>query len=379
MSAGHFDVIVVGVGAMGAATCWSLARRGLRVLGLEQFDIPNTRGSSHGYSRVTRTAYYEHADYVPILQRAHALWTELEADSGEKVRHQVGGLYLGPVDGDIVGGSLRSARAHGLPHELLNRTELARAYPQFQVPDGWVGLLEPQAGLLLPELAISAFVTGALRGGAEIHGHEEVISWQAGAAEVSVTTTRGTYRADRLVFTGGAWSTRLVRNLGVELVVTRQVLGWVWPKEPAPYQLGRLPIWMVDRLDGSLYYGFPMMTLGPGLKLALHRPMQPVDPDRVERGILPGDEETFRDCLRRFLPSADGPLLAQRTCLYTNSPDGHFILDRHPQHDRVLIAAGFSGHGFKFASVIGETLADLADTGKTPLPIGFLGLGRFQS
>lgn len=379
MSAAHFDVIVVGVGAMGASTCWSLARRGQRVLGLEQFEIPNTRGSSHGYSRITRTAYYEHADYVPLLQRAHALWSELEAESGEEVHHQVGGLYLGPVDGDIVGGSLRSARTHGLPHELLDRAELARAYPQFNVPDNWVGLLEPQAGLLLPELAISAFVSGALHKGAEIHGHEEVLAWQAGPAGVSVTTTRGTYHASRIVFTGGAWSTRLIRDLGVELIVTRQVLGWVWPKNPAPFALGRLPIWMIDRLDGSVYYGFPMMTLGPGLKVALHQPMQPTDPDHVERRVLPGDEASFRDCLRRFLPGADGPVLAQRTCLYTNSPDGHFILDRHPQHERVLIAAGFSGHGFKFASVVGEALTELAITGKTPLPIEFLGLSRFQT
>ena len=373
----HFDVIVVGVGAMGAATCWSLAQRGIRVLGLEQFDIPNARGSSHGYSRVTRTAYYEHPDYVPLLRRAHELWSDLEQDSGEKIMHLVGGLYLGPADGGIVCGSLRSAREHGLPHELLDRAAVARAFPQFLVPDDWVGLLEPQAGFLLPELAISAFVDRALRRTATIHGHEEVRSWHATASAVSVVTSRATYRADRLVFTGGAWSNRLVTDLGVDLLVTRQVLGWVWPKTPAHFRMGSFPVWMIDRLDGTIYYGFPMMTLSPGLKVALHGPLRPADPENVERRDLPGDEETFRDCLRRFLPSADGPVLAQRTCLYTNSPDGHFILDRHPQHERVFLAAGFSGHGFKFASVIGEALADLATQGTTPLPIGFLGLNRF--
>lgn len=371
-----YDVIVVGVGAMGAATCWSLARRGVRVLGLEQFDIPHTQGSSHGYSRMTRTSYYEHPDYVPLLRRANVLWRELEEDSGEKILHLVGGLYVGKPGEGLVPGALRSARQHGLRHELLDRSELARRFPQFEVPDDWCGMLEPEAGFILPELAISSFVTGALRRGAEIHGHEAVHSWHAEASGVRVVTARQTYRAERMIFTGGAWSSRLVRDLGVELVVTRQVLGWVWPKTPAAFEAGTLPVWMVDRLDGTLYYGFPMMTQSPGLKLALHAPMRPTEPDRVDREVTPEDEETFRPCLRRFLPSANGPLLALRTCLYTNSPDGHFIVDRHPQHDRVLVAAGFSGHGFKFASVVGDVLADLAQNGATRQPVEFLGLHR---
>ncbi len=379
MSARHFDVIIVGVGAMGAAASWALARRGARVLGLEQFDIPHARGSSHGYSRVTRTAYYEHADYVPLLRRAHALWRELETESGEKLLHLVGGLYMGPLDGALVGGSLRSARQHGLAHEVLDHAALARRYPQFTVPTDWSGLLEPEAGFLLPELAISSAITCALRRGAEIHGHEPVLSWEANASHVTVTTARATYQADRLIFSGGAWSNQLVRDLGVELVVTRQVLGWVWPKEWAQFQVGTLPVWMIDRLDGTSYYGFPMITHSPGLKVALHGPQTAVNPDRVDRNVLPGDEESFRAGLRTFLPTADGPLLALRTCLYTNSPDGHFIIDRHPQHERVTVAAGFSGHGFKFASVVGELLADLAATGTTELPTGFLGLKRFQS
>ena len=372
-----FDVIVVGVGAMGAATCWQLARRGVRVLGLEQFDIPHAQGSSHGYSRVTRTAYYEHPDYVPLLRRAHALWRELESESGEEILHLVGGLYLGPHDGDLVGGSLRSAREHGLRHEVLPQEEIARRFPHFNLPEDWLGVFENDAGFLLPELAISACVDRALRAGAEIHGHEPVLSWQEDREGVRVTTARGTYCAARVVFTGGAWSSRLVRDLGVELRVTRQVLGWVWPQEPASFRSETFPVWMIDRGGGATYYGFPMQTLSPGLKVALHAPLTPTDPDRVAREVLPGDEETFRPCLRQYLPAADGPLLALRTCLYTNSPDGHFILDRHPRHERVIVAAGFSGHGFKFASVIGEALADLASTGQTALPIGFLRMGRF--
>ena len=373
----NFDVIVVGVGAMGAATCSALARRGVRVLGLEQFDLPHARGSSHGYSRVTRTAYYEHPDYVPLLRRAHTLWAELEQESHERILDLVGGLYLGPPNGPLVGGSLRSAQEHGLRHEMLDHAALARRYPQFTVPEDWVGLLESEAGFLRPELAISAFADCAMKRGAEIHGHEEVMSWEASASHARVTTRHATYEAEKVVFAGGAWSNRLVRDLGVDLVVTRQVLGWVWPRDWQAFQPDKLPVWMIDRLDGTVYYGFPMITQSPGFKLALHAPLQPTDPNHVAREVLPGDEETFRPCLRQFIPKADGPLLALRTCLYTNSPDGHFIVDRHPQHARALVAAGFSGHGFKFASVIGEALADLATRGNTSLPIDFLGLGRF--
>lgn len=375
----HFDVIVVGVGAMGAAACWEFAKRGVCVLGLEQFDIPHTRGSSHGYSRMTRMAYCEHPDYVPLLRRSNALWRVLEQESGESLLHLVGGLYMGPLGGELVGGALRSARQHGLPHELLEHRALAQRFSQFVLPEDWVGLHEPQAGFLLPELAISALASCALRRGAEIHGHEAVQSWKIEAGHATVVTSRATYHADKLILSGGAWSNRLVTALGVPLVVTRQTLGWVWPKVWSSFKLGTLPVWMIDRLDGGVYYGFPMITQSPGFKVALHAPLQPTDPDRVEREILPGDEETFRSCLRRFVPSADGPLLALRTCLYTNTPDAHFILDRHPQHDRVFVAAGFSGHGFKFATAMGASLADLACDGRTDLPIGFLGLKRFRA
>ncbi|HUR59785.1 MAG TPA: N-methyl-L-tryptophan oxidase [Opitutaceae bacterium] len=372
-----YDVIVVGVGAMGAATCWQLARRGARVLGLEQFDLPHTRGSSHGYSRVTRTAYYEHPDYVPLLRRSHALWAELERETEEKILHLVGGLYLGRPQSELVAGSLQAARQHALPHQLLEHGALSRRFPQFTVPEDWIAVFEPDAGYLLPELAIASFVTAALRRGATIHGHEEVLSWQPDAAGVNVSTTRGSYRAAQVVFCGGAWSSQLVRDLGLPLVVTRQVMAWVWPRTPALFEPGSFPVWMIDRPAGGVYYGFPLTTLSPGLKIALHAPLQPADPNRVERGIQPEDEETFRPCLRQFLPEADGPLLALRTCLYTNSPDAHFILDRHPRHARVWLAAGFSGHGFKFATVIGEALADFALCGTSALPIGFLGLKRF--
>ena len=374
----RFDVIVVGVGGMGSATCYQLARRGVRVLGLEQFNVPHDKGSSHGYSRMIRTAYYEHPDYVPLLQRSFQLWKQLEDEALAKLLHVTGGLYLGRPDGEIVAGSLRSCKTHGLAYELHARHELLNLYPQFHVPEEYVGLFEYQAGFLLPELAIGAHVDLAMRHGAEIHGNEPVTSWASDARGATVTTAQRTYHADEVVFCGGAWSDKLVTDLGVKLTVTRQVLGWVQPRRRDYFQLGVLPVWAIDNHDGTIHYGFPLAPDSPGLKIAHHGPGPAADPDTIDRAPRAGDEETFRPTLRRHLPDADGPLVSMRTCMYTNSPDHHFIIDRHPRHPRVTIACGFSGHGFKFASVVGEALADLTTKGRTDLPIGFLGFDRFN-
>ena len=381
----RYDVIVLGVGTMGSATCHHLAKRGVRVLGLERFDIPHERGAMHGFSRVIRQAYFEHPDYVGLLLRAYQLWNELERESGRKVLHITGGLYMGAPDGEVIAGSLASARQHGLPHEVLDHAAVSSRYPQFQLPPQFIGFFETRAGFLAPELAVAAHAERALRLGAEMRGREAVVDWRADHSGVTVRTDKGTYHADQLLICGGAWSGRIIQELGVPLTVTRQVAGWVWPRNPEPFTLGTLPIWNLDpnprgQYQGT-YYGFPMMPDNPGFKLALHYPLTPTDPDNVNRDVLPGDEETFRKALRDYIPDADGPLLALRTCLYTNTPDGHFILDAHPNprlsHGRVHIACGFSGHGFKFATVVGEIMADLATRGQTDLSIDFLRLKRF--
>lgn len=374
-----YDVIVVGLGAMGSATCYQLAQRGCRVLGLERFDIPHGHGSSTGFSRMIRMAYHEHPDYVPLLRSSFELWRALEQEAGQTLLHLTGGLYLGPAEGEVVGGALRAARHFKLPHMKLDRDEVRRQFPQFSVPENFVGLLEENAGFLSPERAIALHAWLALRHGAQLHGHEPVERWSADGEGIEVVTTKGTYRAGQVVFCGGAWTDRLVRDLGVPLRVTRQVLGWVWPKRPELFELGRLPVWTIDALDGSMHYGFPMMADNPGFKLALHRPGLTVDPDHVPRSVLPGDEETFRRVLENHIPEGNGNLLSLRTCLYTNSPDAHFIIDRHPAQPRAIMACGFSGHGFKFAPVIGEALADLVTEGETQHPIGFLGLQRFRT
>lgn len=376
----HYDVIVAGVGSMGAAACRHLARRGVSVLGLEQFDIPHGRGSHHGQSRMIRQAYSEHPDYVPLLKRAYELWEELQEESGYKLLHLTGGLYLSPRGGAIVKGSLVAARAHDLPHEHLDHAALRKRFPQFRLPALFEGFHEEKAGFVIPEHAVCAHAEGALTAGAELHAREPVLSWEASPAGVEVRTARETYHAGHLVVSAGAWAGRLLRDLGIELKVTRQVLAWFWPRDPAPFALGRFPCWFIETEPGFGHYGFPMVPGQPGVKIALHKAASTIDPDALsENRFQPAEDEleALRQVFAEFIPDAAGRLMAARVCLYTNSPDSHFIIDRHPIHERVTIACGFSGHGFKFASVAGEILADLATEGRTRHPIAFLGLDRF--
>ncbi len=385
MTARH-DVIVVGLGAMGSACCYHLAQRGVRVLGLEQFDIPHSLGSSGGQSRLIRLAYYEHPDYVPLLRRAYRNWDELGERLGREVLHRTGCLYLGRPDDHLVSGTLRAAADHDLHIEEVDRARLAEQFSTFAVPEDFAALFEPEGGFVLSERAIEGHVELALRAGAQVRAREGVREWKVEGDGVAVTTERGRYSADRIVFCAGAWSDRLVRDLGVELSVTRQPLGWVWPSEPDRYEIGRFPCWAIqdDAPDfEGIYYGFPLLPASRfagerGLKLAHHFVGTPCDPDNVDREPRLADEEDFRPALRRFLPGADGPTLVRRVCMYTVTPDEHFIVDRHPEHERVTVACGFSGHGFKFASAIGEALADFTVDGRSELPVGFLGLGRFS-
>lgn len=380
----RYDVIVVGVGTMGSAACMALAARGVRVLGLEQFDVPHTFGAHHGHSRLFRTAYYEHPDYVPLLQRSLTLWRTLERDAGTELLHLTGGLYVGPDrpngrgGGELVPKSIEAARRFGLEHTPLDHWDLTCQYWRLEVPDDYIGVFERDAGFLIPERAVQAMADHAIAEGAEIRSRQPLSHWHADQRGVEVHTEQEVYRADSLILAGGPWSARLCGDLGVPITVTRQVMGWVEPRKGA-FEMGRWPCWAIEHEDGGLLYGTPVLPWHPGFKAALHKKGSPCDPASVNRAPEPGDEDTFREGLRRFIPEAHGPVLSMAVCMYDNSPDGHFILDRHPLHANVIVATGFSGHGFKFAPVIGEALADLAVHGTSPLPIGFLGLGRFRS
>lgn len=374
----HFDVIVVGIGAMGAAVCHQLAARGQRVLGLEQYTIPHALGSSHGQSRMIRLAYYEHPDYVPLLLRAYDLWNEIESQAATRILHTTGGLYAGPQGCELVTQSIAAAKLHGLAHAELNAKQIAGRFPQFQVPANFTGMFEPRAGFVIPETAIKAFVAIAKSNGAKIRKREEVLEWSADASGVRVRTSQQEYRAERIIFTAGPWTSRLLKDLNVPLRVTRQPMFWFSPWDASQLGLGKLPVFAIDRPAGGIYYGFPVWDGDQGLKVACHCPGDATEPDQVSREVRDEDVAEVRDAIRKFLPAGDGPVLSHRVCLYTNSPDSHFIIDRHPTNERITFACGFSGHGFKFSSVVGEILADLSMRGKTTLPAQFLEIGRFS-
>jgi sarcosine oxidase len=357
----------------------------VKVLGLEQFGIPHALGSHHGDTRMIRLCYYEHPDYVPLLRRAYELWDELENHAARRVLFRTGGIYLGAPDSEFVNGTINAAVRHDLEHQTLTRDDVRKRFPQFQVPDDYVGVWEPHAGFLLPEIVVAAHANLALRHGAELRGHEPALEWKSQGGSVTVRTAKDTYSARHLVICGGAWTRQLCAQGDAPLTVTRQVLGWVQPKRPEMFVHGVMPVWAIDHPDGTQHYGFPMLdgeafgSARPGFKIAHHWHGPATTADTIDRLPTPEDEDDFRTTLREMIPDADGPLLSMAVCMYTCTPDSHFVIEqlRAIPERNVTIACGFSGHGFKFSSVVGEILADLAVDGKTMHPIDFLTAARF--
>jgi sarcosine oxidase len=373
-----YDVIVVGVGGMGSAAAFQLARRKQRVLGLERFDIPHSMGSSHGISRIIRLPYYEHSDYVPLLKRAFVLWREIETLSGQELLVTTGSIDAGREDGELFGGALASARLHELPHEVLTGAEVSARYPGYNLPSTIRAVFQPQGGLLASERAIVAHVNAAMSLGAEIHARERVLGWDAhpGGEGVVVTTDRGRYEAERLVLTAGAWIGELAPIVQRLAIAERQVLAWLQPKRPEWFARERFPVFNIDVEEGR-YYGFPIYEV-PGFKFGrYHHRSEKSAADLVRREVDEADETLLRQFADRYFPQGNGPTMALRTCMFTNTPDEHFIIDHHPAHKQVVVASPCSGHGYKFCSVIGEILADLATgDGSTRHDIGFLRLAR---
>jgi sarcosine oxidase len=355
-----YDVAVIGLGAMGSATALELARRGLDVIGFDRRTPPHTFGSSHGDSRIIREAYFEDPVYVPMVQRAFERWRELERAAGRALLQQTGGLMIGPRDGVLVQGSLRSARQHRLQHEVLSAGEIRARVPVLNPEPDMIGVWEPRAGVLVPEACVQAQLDEARRAGATLHFDEPVQRWQADDAGVVVLTAHGTHRAQQLVISAGAWVASLLPGLRVPFGVERQVLHWFEPvRDAAAFAPGRCPIhlWQFD--GERFFYGFP--DRGAGVKLAFHHGGDTTAADTVQRDVAAAEVAEVRRAVRRFVPAADGRLLASSVCLYTNTPDEHFWLDRHPAHANVIVASPCSGHGFKFAPVIGEIVADLVE------------------
>jgi sarcosine oxidase len=407
-----YDCIVLGVGGFGSAALDALARRGARVLGLEQFGVAHERGSSHGQTRIIRRAYFEHPDYVPLVTRAFGMWAELEQDVGRTLYQPTGLFLAGPPDGEAVAGTLRAAREHALPIEQVAIGAARERFPQFRFDEAQAVVYEGQAGYLRVEECVRAHIERAVRNGARLECGVRVVEWSVDRSSVRVRTDRAEHLASRLVVTAGPWSRDLLAGLGVTLRVLRKVQFWhrvdpaaVEGHRRSPAFLFELPAPVgtsngagtlrvpsprqaADReqADGTrsvpatvgpaVFYGFPSLD-AETVKVAEHSGGIPVaDPTAVDRERHEDDVRPVRDFVRERLPHVAPEPFRHSVCMYTMSPDGHFIVDRHRQHQNVVFAAGFSGHGFKFTPVIGAALADLALHGATTLPIKFLHLDR---
>jgi sarcosine oxidase len=370
------DVAVIGLGATGSAALYHLARRGVCAVGIERFAPGHDRGSSHGETRIIRLGYFEHPSYVPLVRAAIPLWRALERDAGESILEVTGIIELGAPDGELVAGTLRSARQHALPHEVLDAAAVMRRFPAFQVPPHVVGVFQPDGGILAAEPAVRAQARLAEAAGATLRIGETVRAIEPGPAGVRIVTDRGAIEAGQAIVAAGPWLTSLLPDFPVPIRVTRQVLGWFAPADPALFAREHCPVFMIETETG-IYYGFPAGPK-PGVKFAKHHHEdEAIDPSAPVRPTTGADEALLRGALATHVPAANGRLLSSQTCLYTMAPDGDFILDRLPGAPAVIVASPCSGHGFKFAPVIGEILADLATANTTRHDISRFRLARF--
>jgi len=370
------DVVVIGAGAMGSAAAYALARRGARVTAIDRFAPPHARGSSHGRTRIIREAYFEHPAYVPLVRRAYQLWAELERETGRALFRRTGGLTLGAEDGVLVSGALRSAREHAVDHEVLDGGALRRRVPALAPPPNTVAVLEHRAGILFPERCVEALRAAARARGAHLLTEERVLRWDASSGFVSVTTNRGVHRARRVILAAGAWLAQLAPALGVPLTVERQVIHWITPRRhPERVSARHLPVAIWEYAPGCMFYVIP--DVGDGLKAALHHQGATVDPDAPVAPATPTEQAGVLALVDRYLNDAAGIVGESATCLYTNTPDGHFVIDAHPGLPEVIVASACSGHGFKFAPAIGDALADLALGNEPAVDLAPFRLARF--
>lgn len=373
-----YDVIVLGLGGFGSAACAHLAQRNVRVLGIDQFPLGHQRGSSHGESRIIRQAYFEHPDYVPLLRRAYELWSELEQASGTNLYRQTGLLLAGSPTGETINGAIAAARQHAIPIEPLTASEAESRFPGMRFHQNHAVLFEPRAGFLRVEACINAHLEAARASGATLWPETPVHRIEIEANGVRIHTAQAVLTAPRLVVAAGAWTGPLLADLAIPLVPSRKFVGW-FDVTPGAYHVDRgYPCFYAETHEGS-FYGFPSLD-GQVIKVAEHSGVDPVaDPSLVDRACRPEDLPRLTTFLQQMLPHATSRLSRHSVCLYTMSPDSHFLIDHLPQAPHVTVACGFSGHGFKFTSVIGEVLADLSLRGKSSLPVGFLSLKRFAA
>jgi sarcosine oxidase len=373
----HVDVVVVGLGAMGSATLYEIARRGLRGVGIDRFSPPHTQGSTHGRTRIIREAYFEHPLYVPLVRRAYELWDELERESGRTLFHRTGGLMIGPADGTLVAGAQRSAIEHDVPHEMLSASDVRRRWPAYHPPDGHAALFELRAGLLLPERCIETYLSLAQHRGATVRLDEVATGWRRDGAGFAVTTTSATYYANHVVVAAGPWLPDLVGDLGLPLTIERQMFHWFEPgSRHELHAAERCPLALWEFEPDRMVATFP--DLGDGVKVGVHHEGELTNPTSVRRKTTADEDRSIAELLSRLMPDAAGRQLEARVCLYTNTPDHDFLIDAHPVDPGVLLVSPCSGHGFKFASAIGEIAADLVARGTSAFDLSPFGVGRMR-
>jgi sarcosine oxidase len=350
-----FDIILAGLGATGSAAAYHLAGRGIHVLGLDRYRPPHALGSSSGESRVIRETAFEHPQYVPLARRAYENWRRLETESGEVLLHVAGVLFVGPESGTIVGGTLASARAHGVRHERFDSGDLARRFPALHRIEDAMAVFEPGAGWLDPERSVAANLRLAAARGVTLRFDEPLERWEPDGDGVTVTTSRDRYHARRLLLAAGPWMPELLNETVAGLTVERQVQHWF---APVTADAERLPIF-IRQVPEGVFYALPPAGDGREIKVAVHHDGAHTTPATVPRTVSQTEIAAARALLERYVPALAGAHRRAAVCLYTNSRDGHFVIDRHPAHPAVIVASPCSGFGFKFASVVGEILADL--------------------
>jgi sarcosine oxidase len=371
-----FDVAVVGLGALGSAALQALARREVRAVGFDRLHPPHTFGSTHGRSRVIREAYYESPAYVPLVQRAYREWHRIARDSRRILFRQTGGIMIGRPDGELVTGTRRSAVSHRLAHEMLAAGAIRRRLPIFDVPDGVVGILEPRAGFLDPEGCVTSCLELAAQAGATLQFDTEVERWEPLGDGIRLATSAGSFDCGHVILAAGPWLPGLLQGLRLPLTVERQVMYWFTPRAGAErFQSDHCPVFIWEFEPGRFFYGIP--DDGDGFKVARHHEGTAVTPETVDRTVAAAELGEMRALLARCIPDADGELRETAVCLYTNTPDHHFVLGPHPAEPRVFLASPCSGHGFKFASALGEAVAELIVVGKTDVDLGLFAPGRF--
>jgi sarcosine oxidase len=373
----NFDTIVIGCGGMGSSATYHLAGRGVKTLTLERFALNHTNGSSHGKTRIIRHIY-DYPWYVPLVRRASDLWTDLEKESGKRIMRITGGLFVGPADHEITRNRVRIAEMFAVPHRVMTSREIDEVFSIFKASESETGLYDSNAGILFPENCIEAYVSLAKERGAEFHFNETALKWERVGEKLVVTASRDSYSADKLVISAGGWTKTLIPVPDIPLTSERQVVFWIKPlKHGEMFEPTRMPVfgWLTGDLRG--YYGLP--DLGDGLKVALDHFGESCSPETIDRRVTATDERPIRNFLSEHLPLGDGEILSSTTCLYTNTPDSHFLLDFLPHERNVLLVSPCSGHGFKFSSVVGEIVSDLAIEGSTRHDISRFRIDRFRS